>query len=352
MRAIRAARILIYRIGNLGDTVCAIPAMAAVRRRFPASWIGLLTNKETRGNPDPEEILKGNDFFDEIITYQSERIQEPRYLWGLFRMLRALQIDLFVYLSLSKNTHHRLTRDWLFFRLAGCRRFIGFKMPKPMKVFLENGIKIPVFPQEADRLMSLLVPLDIDPTIIDFRLPIKEKDRQVVDTIWNHYELKDKDPIVAICPGAKFPVKRWEVERFAKVASILHDQLKAKILLIGGSSEKISGEEIVERTGNLVVNLIGKTNYMESAEVISRCKLLVSNDCGAVHLAAAVGTPVVGIYSSIDYPGLWHPWGDNHTILRNDSVPCRFCFKTECKTMECINSITVEQVVEACRNYL
>ena len=187
---------------------------------------------------------------------------------------------------------------------------------------------------------------------INLSLPIKEKDKETVDIIWNDYQLKTKNPIIAICPSAKFSVKRWDVMRFSEVARILEKDCGAKILLIGGSDEKISGEEIIKGTKNSIVNLIGKTSYMESAEVIRRCNLLVSNDCGPVHLSAAVGTPVVGIYSSRDFPGAWHPWGKNHTVLRNDSVPCRFCFKTECETMECINSISVEQVVTACRDYL
>jgi len=132
----------------------------------------------------------------------------------------------------------------------------------------------------------------------------------------------------------------------------LEKDFGAKILLIGGSSERSSGEEIIKDRRNSIVNLIGKTSYMESAEIIRRCNLLISNDCGPVHLAAAVRTPVVGIYSSRDFPGAWHPWGIIHTVLRNDSVSCRFCFKTECETMECINSITVEQVIEACQRYL
>jgi len=91
---------------------------------------------------------------------------------------------------------------------------------------------------------------------------------------------------------------------------------------------------------------------MAPAEVISRCNLLISNDCGPAHLAAAVGTPVIGIYSFRNFPGAWHPWGNHHTVLRNDTLPCRFCFLTECETKECINSITAEQVVEVCKEYL
>jgi len=345
-------RILIYRIGNLGDIVCSMPAMVAIRRHFSDSSIVLLTNKETSGNPDPEEILKGCDFLDDIITYNAQRIHQPRYLWQVFRKLWSLQIDLLVYLSLSKGTHQRLIRDWFFFKLTGCQRLVGFKLPKPIKNHTDNGTTVPVYPQEVDRLMLLLAPLGIDPTIIDFRLPINERSTQAIDAIWEYYRLKDKNTIIAICPGAKFPVKRWSTDHFAEVISELQKQFDGKILLIGGPGEKASGDEIIKQARNLVINLIGKTTYMESAEILSRCNLLVSNDCGPVHLAAAVGTPVVGVYSSRDYFGAWHPWGNIHTVLRNDSVPCRFCFKTECEMKQCINGISVEQVVKACQRYL
>ena len=345
-------KILIYRIGNLGDIICAMPAMVAVRRRFPNAWIGLLTNKEDGNNPDSEEILKGNDFLDEIITYRPARLQEVGYLFNLLKKLRSLQIDFLIYLAISKSTRQRLIRDWLFFRLAGCRKLVGFKRPRPIRTYIENGITMPVFLQEVDRLMSLLATIEIDIAKVNFCLPIKDKDREAVNTIWGQYKLRDKNPIVAICPGGKFPVNHWDVGRFAQVASILKERFSTKILLIGGSNEKTSGEEIIKIAGNSTINLIGKTSYMESAELIRRCNLLVANDCGAVHLAAAVRTPVVGIYSSRNFPKSWHPWGNNHTVLRNDSVPCRFCLKTECETMECINSISVEQVVTACQRYL
>jgi len=345
-------RILIYRIGNLGDTVCTMPAMVAIRRHFPDAWIVLLTNKEKGNNPDAEEILKGNDFLDEIITFQPTKLREIKYLWALLKRLHKLRINLLVYLVRSKQRYRRLVRDWLFFKLSGSQKFIGFKLPKPTKILMASGIKIPVYPQEVDRLMSLLSPLEINSSIIDFCLPIKEEDKQMVDNIWRHYHLENKNPLVCVCPGAKFPAKRWRIDRFAEVISILQKEFDAKILLIGGPSEKKAANEIIKKPRGTVINLVEKTNYMQSAEVISRCNLLVSNDCGPVHLAAAVGTPVVGIYSSRDFLGAWHPWGNIHTILRNDSVPCRFCLKKVCKSKLCINGISVEQVVRACRCYL
>ncbi len=352
MKTIEANKILIYRVGNLGDTICAMPAMVAVRQHFPKSRIYLLTNKETTGNPDTEEILKGNDFIDDIIAYDPARLKEIRYVTDILKKLRLLQFDLLVYLSLSEGTYMRLIRDRLFFRLAGCKRLVGFKLPKPINISTINGLRMPFFPQEADRLMTLLTPLGIDPTKVEFHLPINEKEKRAVDAIWNKFGLAEKEPVVAICPGAKFSVKRWDAGRFAEVASALKNLFNTKIELIGGPDDSREGEEISKRLGNSTANLIGKTTYMESAEVISRCNLLISNDCGPAHLAAAVETPVVGIYSSRNLPGAWHPWGNHHTVLRNDTLSCRFCFRTECETKECINSITPEQVVDACRKYL
>lgn len=345
-------RILIYHIGHLGDTICAIPAMAAIRERFPTARITLLTNKEDKGYPDPQEILSGNKFLDDIIAYPPKRIREPKIFWNLFRSIWSMKVDLLIYLPNYRIKISRLIRDRYFFRIAGCRQLIGFNLPKASRIYWENGNEMIVYPQEVDRLMELLSPLGIDPTKVDFLLPIKEEDHQKVEAIWQHYQLSNKFPIISMFPGAKFPLNRWSPENFSEVAAILQRDFGARILLIGGRSEIPVGEEISKSLNNSVINLIGQTSYMETIEVIRRCLLLISNDSGPVHLAAAVGTPVVGIYSSRNYLGAWHPWGEYHTILRNDQIHCRFCQREECDTMECIRSITVEQVITACARYL
>jgi ADP-heptose:LPS heptosyltransferase len=344
--------ILIYRIGNLGDIICAIPAMVGLRRHYPDAWITLLTNKEVEGSPDPENILEGNEFLNEIITYETKRIHKVRYLYHLYRKLRLLRRELLVYNSLSDVTYKRLLRDWFFFRLVGFKVLLGFKKTRPNEVYVEGTVKCTSFPQEVERLLGLLSPLGVDSKTVEFRLPRKERDRVTVDKIWIEYNLKNCQRIVAISPSGKFSVNHWDVRNYVRVAFELQKKFSARIVLIGGAGEKLAGDTIVEGGGDGIINLIGKINYMESAEVLSRCDLLVSNDCGPAHLAAAVGKPVVGIYSSRNYPGAWHPWGCLHTVLRNDNVPCRFCFKTECETKECINSITVDQVLEACGKYL
>ena len=103
--------------------------------------------------------------------------------------------------------------------------------------------------------------------------------------------------------------------------------------------------------GDRVINLCGKTNFIELADLLRRCDLLISADSGPVHVAAAVDTPVVGLYSARDYPGFWYPYGSDHIVLRKD-LPCQTCFLTECTTMRCMDEITVDDVVEACQAVL
>jgi ADP-heptose:LPS heptosyltransferase len=344
--------ILIFRIGNLGDIVCSMPAMVAIRKHYPDAWIGLLTYKELKMAPDAEKILEGADYLDEIITYDTTRIRDLKYLLSINKKMRSLKVDLLIYLSLSKGTRWRLIRDWFFFRMAGCKRLIGYKLPKPISFQVQNGLKIPIYMQEVDRLLGLLSPLGIDALRVDFKLPIDEIVKNNIERIWGRFDLNKGQIVIGVCPGAKFQAKRWDINKFTEVISKLSEKYGARFVLIGGPGEEKDGIQISDKCGDAIVNMIGKTSYMESAEAIRRCRLFVANDCGPVHLASAVGTPVVAIYSSQDYPGAWHPWGTNHTVLRNDKVSCRFCFRTECETKDCINGITVDDVLEACRKYL
>jgi ADP-heptose:LPS heptosyltransferase len=345
-------RILIYRVGHLGDTICAIPPMVAVRNKFPDAKIILLTNRSDLDKSDSQEILRGNDFIDQVITYRPDRLKEVRYLWQFLKNIRAQKSDLLIYLALSESNRRRLLRDWLFFKLAGCKICLGFKLPKAVDSKAVNGKNDPLYLQETDRLMSLLKPLGIEGDQVSFDLPITRVDLDQVDGIWQKYKLDQYIHIVAVCPASKFQSKLWPLERFAEVIDHLRSINGVKVVLIGGLSEQSAGEYLCKKAGDDVINIIGNTSFMGSAAFLSKCSLLVANDCGPVHLAAAVGTPVVGIYASIHYPGAWHPWGDIHTVLRNDSLPCRFCFKSACSHQSCIVSITSNQVVEACSGYL
>ncbi|MGA9754314.1 MAG: hypothetical protein WBV23_04145, partial [Desulfobaccales bacterium] len=181
-------RILIYRIGNLGDIICSLPAMMAVRRNFPHAWIGLLTNNGEDGCDDAQAILADNEFLDAIMSYSSGKIRQGRYILHLARDLRRLNIDLLIYFGHSKNTRRRLLRDWLFFRLVVGGKLLGFRLTQPVRMQVKDGLKFPVYPQEVDRLLSLLTP-EVKVHEVDFCLPIRDQHRKAVDAIWDRYNL-------------------------------------------------------------------------------------------------------------------------------------------------------------------
>jgi ADP-heptose:LPS heptosyltransferase len=344
--------ILIYRVGHLGDIVCSMPSMVALRKRFPKARITLLTNKSENSAPDAEKILAGNDFLDEIITYDSSRVRNLRYLYKLIISLSQKKFDSVVYLPISATTKRRLFRDYLIFKLFVSRNVFGFSYPKPISKSMVHCSSFPFYNNETERLLSAIAPIGIDTLNIEYRLPIRDADREFVDNLWRINNIDFSSDVIAISPASKFQSKTWSLDRFIEVIDYLSESYKATIVLIGGASEVGAGEYISGRSKYPIVNLISKTNFMQSAVALSKCRLFIANDCGPVHLAAAVRTPVIGIYASVHYPGAWHPWGDIHTVLRNDNVSCRFCFKEYCSHKTCLESIDSDVVINACNKHL
>jgi hypothetical protein len=127
----------------------------------------------------------------------------------------------------------------MFFRLAGCHRGIRLNIPKPIRTVVNNGIKLPVYAQEVDRLMSLLAPLRINTSIIDFRLPIREKDKKTVDIIWNDYQLKAENPIVAFAMVLNFLPSVWKLSVFRRLLVYWRKILALKFCLLAGQVKEV-----------------------------------------------------------------------------------------------------------------
>ncbi|MFQ5964081.1 MAG: glycosyltransferase family 9 protein [Candidatus Scalinduaceae bacterium] len=334
--------ILILRKGNLGDTICAVPAMKAVKKRFPSSRFIFMTAEKTGNFPHTVEVLKGLIEFNEIFIYDPTALKNLRYFSKVVSQLRSKKLDLVVYLSQSSNTFSWLLRDLLFFRIVGCKSACGFQWTKHWLFSLAQR-RYRIFYREVDRLMKLVEPLgvsrkvswDIPRVPLNFDLP----------------KSLDSRPVIVIHPTAKFPVKRWPLERFLEVCRDLKKRCNPFFVVVGGSDAETNAEALVKTLKNDVLSLTGKTTFLQLAEVLRQCDLLVSCDSGPVHVAAAVGTPVVGIYSARDYPQCWYPWGEQHIVLRKDPH-CQARYKNECETMDCINDITVDEVLKACDDIL
>lgn len=332
--------LLVFRTGYLGDTLCAVPAMQALEKRFPKARRILMTNASEANRPCPLDVLDRLVAFDCVIPYHPHRISDYPYMKMLLSRLRNEKIDLLVYLSQPASTPFRLIRDMFFLKGAGCKSACGFRL-EMHRFFPLSQRKHRKFDHEASRLMKTLAPLGIAPQVA-WSIP----------RVPGSFEaFEEERPIIAVHPSAKFLVKKWPLERFIEVARHLCLDYNAKIVVIGGADTKPEAEVFLKALKGNVLDLTGRAGFLETAEVLRKSRFLLSNDSGPIHIAAAVNTPVVALFSARDFPNAWYPWGENHEVLRKD-VDCQICFLETCPVMTCIKQITVEEVIAACKRIL
>jgi lipopolysaccharide heptosyltransferase II len=150
-------------------------------------------------------------------------------------------------------------------------------------------------------------------------------------------------PGMGLCPGAEYgPAKRWLAERFAATAAALGGHW----VLFGTEKDKEAGAAIAAELGDQCTNLIGKTTLDELIAELRKCRLLLTNDTGTMHLATLLGVPVVAVFGSTE-PSLTGPLGTKNRIVRH-RVECSPCFLRECPLdFRCMKAVSVEEVVAA-----
>jgi heptosyltransferase-2 len=158
-------------------------------------------------------------------------------------------------------------------------------------------------------------------------------------------------PVIGIGAGAHYgPAKRWHADRFAEVARALRDRYRARIVLVGDRRERTAAPTLASEIGHGVLDLRGRTNLEQLAALLKRCALVICNDSGPMHLASAVGTPVVALFGSTD-PVATGPMG-SHRIVRA-AVDCAPCLKRRCPktTYQCLEAIQPDEVLAAAADF-
>ncbi len=159
-------------------------------------------------------------------------------------------------------------------------------------------------------------------------------------------------PLLALAPGEStvHPYKSWSAAGFAGVAHELAHDLDARLLVVGGERDRALGDEIIADLGPRAASLAGRTTPSVLAAVLARCDLLTGIDSGPMHVAAAMGRPVVGLFGPTN-PYRTGPQGDDHRIIFHRQ-PCWPCMTPTCHDRPCMSSISVEEVVTATRELL
>lgn len=346
--------IVVFRTGQLGDTVVALPALRAIRQKHPHHRLIFLTPiEEITTRVSPVDVLGAANLFDETLSYYLPSLR-PGVLaawFELIRKLRAIRPEVFYYLR--DYPHPSFRRDNFFFRyVIGWKDCYGLEPEKYSFGDRDENGRLIRYPREVERLLDVASqrPRSVKQTQkIEFGVPIGQKEISRVSELWREIGINADQLVVAVAPGSKMAAKKWPMERFiATGRALLSKYVDVRLLIFGGDEDVPLGIEMIESLGDKVITLAGQLSVLESAEGLRRCHAYVGNDTGVMHLAAAVGTPCIAIFSARDHPGRWEPIGDKHVVLRKDP-PCAGCLLDVCTTnaMKCLTDITVDAVFSA-----
>lgn len=332
----RYRRILVSRTDRIGDVVLSTPVLKALREHYPSSFIAMMVSPATR------DIVEGNPYLDEVITFDKDRSGS---LWGTVhfaKRLRDKKFDVVVVL-------HPTVRVHLLMFLAGIRERIGYDRKGPY--FLTTTVphrKQLGERHEAEYNFDLLKPLGIEETALELFMPIRPASERIVEEVLRQAGVENGSLLIAVNPSASCVSKLWPVSKFAEVIDALAARYRAKVAIVSDESHRALSEELLGLTKSMPLDLSGRFNLSELASFLKRCALVVSNDSGPVHLASAVGTPVISIFGR-NQPGLgprrWGPRGPQDVFLHKTTA-CAPCLAHACeKDFQCLQAVTVEEVL-------
>ena len=374
-------RVLIYRLGSLGDTVLALPAFHLIARQFPTAERRLLTNLPVHAKaPSSAAVLENSGLIHATMNYPVG-VRNLAALWKLRRDIRNFRPDLLIYLGPPRGLS-AARRDALFFRLCGVKKIIGlpdtedlqqprwlkadlpgtdlsvygYVKPDPPRPNLPPNIGLPldqILEPEASRLARCLAPLGDarinDPANWDLCLTEAEQQKAV-------YELAPvaHHPILAAAIGTKVQAKDWGTDNWRATLTQLAAELpNHRIVIVGAPQEAEDSATAASAWGERSLNLCGQLSPRETAAVLAHAQLFLGLDSGPMHLAAAVGTPVVAIFAARNRPVHWFPFGPQHRIVYH-KTECWGCGLETCveQRKKCLTSITVEEALTAIRKSL
>ncbi len=349
--------ILIINPFGVGDVIFSTPLIEVLKDNYPDSFIGYICNKRAY------EVIKANPHLNKIfiyekddyrITWQKSKIECIKKVLNFLKEIKKEKFDVIIDLSLGYQYS-------MFLKFIGVRRRLGFNYRNRGR-FLTAKVNIDGFNDKhvIEYYLDILKLLNIDTTKYKLKPKVYlTKD----DTIWANGFLRDnnikkEDLLIGIIPGCgaswgmDAEYRRWNKEKFAKVADYAIGRHNAKVVLFGDSKEIRICEDIQRLMKNDVVVACGKTTLGEFIGILSMCKLVITNDGGPLHMAVGLGIKTVSIFGPVDETVYGpYPLDSNHIVISKKEMPCRPCYQKfkykMCQDRICLKNIKTEEVTEA-----
>ncbi|MCM8795007.1 MAG: lipopolysaccharide heptosyltransferase II [Candidatus Omnitrophica bacterium] len=340
----RQLRILVIKLSSIGDVVLATPSLRALRGRFPKAHITVLVGRESR------EILHRCPYVDELIVFDKQRDGSLPGLLALAKKLRQAQVDVTVDFQNNRTSH------WIAWLTGAPQRYgyAGRRWSRLLTHRAEHPLA-PMLPVQHQFVLLKLLGIDAAPAGLE--MWPGPSDQAKADELLQGSWMVEGQPLVVIHPGSnpRWVSKRWPAEHVAQLVDRLAAFAKARVVLTGSDGEK----ELIDRIYRLCevkpILVVGSTSLNELGALIRRTGVFVGGDTAPLHVAAAVGVPLVALYGPTD-PLRHLPPASRVTLLKKN-LPCSPCYRGTCYRkgggfMECMKSISVDEVFEAVVSHL
>ena len=338
-------RVLIYRLGSLGDTVVALPCLHLVARSFPNATRVMLTNVPVHGKaPSPATVIGESGLIHDYINYTvgTRKLADLVRMW---RQIRRFAPDLLIYLTTPRG-ETALKRDLAFFRICGVRTVIGAPFGDLASARCDE--QTGMWEHEALRLARTVTSLgDANPSDLanwDLKLTIVETNRAE-----KSLAPLGGQPFFVAGIGTKMQAKDWGAGNWQALIRKMSIHFPDRSLVFVGAKEDV---ELSDQAGRdwrgKVLNLCGQLSPRETAAVLRGAELFIGPDSGPMHLASLAGTPCAIAFSARGKPGLWYPFGNGHEVVYH-KTECFGCNLEICieQHRKCLESIEVDEMLGA-----
>ncbi len=329
-------RYLIIQTAYIGDVILSLPIAQVIKRNINAEIDFLCI-------PKTSIIVNGSKYIDNIIVYDKHGRDRG---YSSFRIL-SNRIKFRRYDAILSP--HRSLRSTLLSYFSKSELTVSFD--NSTMSFLYN-IRIPYRTDvhEIQRNLMLLEPLGIKETnIVRPEFDIPNEDKKVVDLLLKKFNIFPDDIFITVAPGTIWYTKQFPPHKIIGLLNLLAKE-NIKIVFVGGKGDIELSKYIVDKTENKNVNIAcGKLNLLQSAELIRRSKLLLTNDSAPLHIANAVETKVIAVYGATIPEFGFFPYGENDVVFEIKGLKCRPCSthggkKCPIKTYECFERIEEEKI--------
>ncbi len=358
-------RVLIIKLGAIGDLLMTTPAIRALKKYHHNAHIALLVGRSAKvaikDNPYIDELIECDDY----VIYKGSFLQKMKYFFSLSHAIRRKKYDVvFIF--------HRDWRFIFFAFLCGIAERIGFDRNGEGR-FLTKRVKVNGIRHQIDHYLEVVKAAGINDNGRDMDFVISKGAAAKADEILQTKGLKQDDIKIGILAGGAsnikidMPIKRWPLEYYAELAK----QVAAdgyKVILLGSENDKLHAETILKHvpeacprrfqsggfnrgsSANHVIDLTGQTTLEETAAVMKRCDVIVAHDSGPMHLASAVGMPVISIFGPTD-PKEYYPLSPGSYYIWNvENINCAPCYEDgrfpDCNDPICMKAVTALQVYQ------